>query len=199
MTNRKSTVTINVKELDTREIAGWISTTDVDMVKDVVLPEGLDDSYYKTVKSLTLHHSSMMPVGVCRTYQPRPRKGVWARYYLSKTQPGEEALVMVREGVLGSFSIEWDPASVIYGEPTAEERKQWPGARRMFRSWKLTGVSLVPQPMNATANVVEKSIKRLHELIEADLVSVDACKALGWPEPAPRVVSLPPRRVVVLE
>lgn len=199
--NRKQSLTINVKELDDRrEIAGWISTIDVDMVGDVVLPEGMDDSYYKTVKSLTLHHSPMMPVGVCRTYQPKPGKGVWARFYLSKTRPGDEALTMVREGVLGSFSIEWDGASAIYGDPTGDERKRYgDGCRRVFRKWKITGVSLVPQPMNATANVVEKSIRRLHELIAAEQVSVDVCKALGWPEPPGRTVSLPPRRVVMLE
>lgn len=198
--NRKATAVIERKELDNREIAGFISTTDVDMVGDVVLPEGMDDSYYKNVKSLTLYHDSQQPVGVCRSYKAQT-KGVWARFFLASTQAGNEALIMVREGVLGSFSIEWHPVTgFLAGPPTEEERRKYgTGCRNVFRNWMLTGVSLVPQPMNATANVVEKSMARLYELIAAEKVSPDTCKTLGWPAPVTgRVVSLPPARVAIL-
>lgn len=159
------------KDVDTdkRTIAGWISTEELDFHGDVLLARDVDYTEYMGYKSLTTFHRGDQPVGHCVAITPHPGKGVWGRFYIGRTKGGNEALLMIREEIINAFSIEADPDTIVAGPPTPEERHRYgkpnKDFRRVWRSWTLTGVAIVPQPANSGALISEKSMGRVQELL----------------------------------
>jgi phage head maturation protease len=186
-----------------RLVRGFISTTDVDMIGDVVLPQGMDDdTYFKSTRAVTLYHDASKPVGSNRNLSARS-KGVYAVTYISKTALGEDTLTMIREGVLRGMSIEWDPRTLESSPPTKEERAMWPGCKRVFRKWTLTRYSFVPNPMNQYALVdgiksappeyiasMEPIWSRMEELFTGGIIHRSSAVAAGFPD-APSRKSYP--------
>lgn len=194
--NRKS-IAIAKKDLSQKLISGWISTEGCDMYGDVVLAGGMDASYYDrdNIRTLTLFHDPSKPCGKCRDYTKKPGKGVWAKFQMgSKSTWAREALAMLEDDIIGSFSIEWDPATLNSSPPTRDEQEMYgPACKRVFREWVLTGVSLVPQPMNAEAGLAEKSLQRLMELVALGTVSRKTAKMIA-DVPERKVFTLTPSR-----
>lgn len=174
---------------DDRTVSGLISTIDVDEEGDVVLPSGMDDGYFKDHPVLTLYHDDKLGVGKARNYK-RMARGVWAAFGLGEHPDANQALHMVKAGILGGFSIEWNPRTLIAGPPTAHEREMYgDDCKRVFREWRLTGVSLVPKPMNGKCVVEGKSLDRLMELVRDSKVTAEMAQRLG--------VTIEPRKVRV--
>lgn len=193
MTDNRKTIAITKKDLAQNLVSGWISTEKTDMFGDVVLASGLDSSYYdrENTRTLTLYHDPTKPCGKCGELSIRPGKGIWAKYRLgTKSHWAREARAMLDDDILNSMSIEWDGATLVSSPPTpAEKDYMGDDCRRVFRSWTLTGVSLVCQPMNADCGLTEKQLSRLTELVALGTVSRATAKLVG---------DLPPRKHFVM-
>lgn len=174
-----------------RTISGWISTIDVDEEGDVVLPTGLDRSYYDDHPTLTLHHDDKRGIGRCRDYTAKAR-GVWAKYWINDDAEGEQAYHLIRNEIINGFSIEWNPRTLIASAPTQQEKMLYgDDCCRVFREWRLTGVAAVTKPMNGKCKIEGKSLERLHKLVGDKLVTPEVALALGVevenPKPKVRV------------
>jgi HK97 family phage prohead protease len=204
-------------EAEQRLVSGYISTIDVDMIGDVVLPGGMDDdTYFKSTRSVNLYHDPSKPIGTNRRLVTRDR-GVWATTYISKTPLGEDTLTMVKEGVIRGMSIEWDPRSLVSRPPTKEEKAAYGSAcKRIFEKWCLTRYAFVPNPMNQFALVenvksapsdylraMQPIWDRMEELFTAGAIHRSSAVAAGFPDAPERkswaVVEPKPRRVVVVD
>lgn len=202
MNENRKTIAIAKKDLAERMISGWISTEGCDMWGDVVLAEGMNADYYdrENIRTLTLFHDPSKPCGKCKTYSKKPGKGVWASFRMgSKSIWAREALAMLEDDIIGSFSIEWDANHLNAGPPTTAEREQYgEQCKRVFREWMLTGVSLVPQPMNSECGLTSKALERLTLLVNTGVVSRKTASLIGG-VPERKVFTLtPPQRAYSL-
>jgi hypothetical protein len=184
-----------------RLVTGYISTVDVDMVGDVVLPEGMDDtSYFASTRSVNLFHNQEAPVGVNRALSVRPGKGVYAVTYIGKHALGEDTLTMIEEGIIRAHSIEWDWRTLDEGPPTVDELKRYgPGCKNVFRKWTLTRYAFCPNPMNPYAVIDgvksddalrerEAAWKAMEALFTAGRIHRSSAVAAGFPDSAARKV-----------
>lgn len=177
-----------------RLVSGFISTTDVDMIGDVVLPEGMDEnSYFAGTRSVNLEHDPEAPVGTNRNLSKR-YKGVWATTYVGRHALGEDVLTMLREGVIRGMSIEWDPRSLESSPPTADEKRVYgPRCKRVFRRWTLTRYAFTAQPMNPYCLVdsvksaaylrdAEGIWARMEEMFTKGMIHRSSAVAAGFPD-----------------
>lgn len=174
-----------------------VSTTDIDMIGDVVLPEGMDTgTYFESTRSVNLDHAPDAPVGTCRQIKPMREKGVWCLTYVGKHQLGEDVFTMLREQVIRGMSIEWDPRSLVAGPPSPQEVTQYGACKRVFRKWTLTSYAFTAQPMNpyctvdgiksmqpgsAALKAMEETWHRLRKLVDGNKITVQSAKSAGLP------------------
>lgn len=134
-----------------RTVSGIISTTTPDNDGEVVLPSGLDMSYFpKRVKTVYLYHDYEKPVGKCRRMELRDGS-LWASTYITSTALGEDVLKMMDEGVINGFSIGF--ATKAYGPPTNDEEDEYGEHHTIHREGRLYEYSITPMPCNPDALV----------------------------------------------
>lgn len=201
---------------DQRLVSGWISTTDVDMDGDVVLPSGMDDqTYFTGTKSVNLEHAPEKAVGTCRNLTART-KGVYATTYVGSHALGEDTMKMLEEGIIRGHSIEWDPRTLVSGPPTKEEAALYgPKCKNVFRKWTLTRYAFTARPCNPYCLVdgvksmgyraeMAWNWSKLDNMLCDGAIHRSSAEAVGYPadrkfyavtEP-PAVVK--PRRVVIV-
>lgn len=139
---------------ENRLVKGMVTTTDVDMDSEVVLPN-FDTSYFPdSVKAVYLDHQYEVPgtvaaVGVCRNFSVRPN-GAYAVTYIRKTGLGDDILAAIDCGALGGQSIGF--RVLESSEPTTDELAEY-GAevKSVVRHSKLLEFSLVSMPCNSGA------------------------------------------------
>lgn len=184
-----------------RLVTGYISTIDPDMIGDVVLPEGMDEtSYFASTRSVNLYHDPESPVGVNRALSIRPGKGVYAVTYIGKHALGEDTLTMIEEGIIRAHSIEWDPRTLEEGRPTKDELARYgAGCKNVFRRWTLTRYAFCPNPMNPYAVIDgvksddalrerEATWKAMEALFTSGRIHRSSAVAAGFPDSAERKV-----------
>lgn len=93
------------------------------------------------VKLLALHDMQSLPIGRA-TNLVEDTRGLVGEFRVSATAAGDEALTLVRDGALDSFSIGF---SLV--------RDAWQGDQRTLHEVRLHEVSLVPFPAYETALV----------------------------------------------
>jgi len=180
--------------IDQRLVSGYISTTDVDMIGDVVLPEGMDDvTYFAGTRSVNLEHDPSKAVGTNRRLTVHPN-GVWATTYIGRHALGEDVFTMIREGVIRGMSIEWDPRSLASSAPTKAERERYgDGCKRVFRKWTLTRYAFTAQPMNpyclvegvksaAYLTAMTPVWEQMESLFKAGKIHRSSAVAAGFPD-----------------
>lgn len=201
MNDNRKAIALNPEAVgeDGRHVHGWVSTVDVDMEGDIVLPGGMDTkTYFETTRSVDLEHDSSKAVGRNRDLSIRDR-GVWAVTFVSTTPLGEDVLTMIREGVISSMSIEWDPRTLVASPPTPEEVERYGPAKRVFRRWTLTSYAFTARPCNPRANIVavksfdpqrEQQIiwTRMDELVRHNKISRESAVKAGFPDTATRTL-----------
>lgn len=179
---------------DKRLVSGWISTIDVDMDGEVVLPDAMDDSYFSNVRTVTLYHDDERVVGTNRTVARRA-KGLWAVTWMMDNALGEDTLKMIKAGVIRCFSIEADRRTLEKGPPTPEERRRYgEECRSVWRRWTMLAYSFVGKPSNPHAVIVEKgraevdeaTVKGLEEALRRGLILRASAVAMGLPDTAER-------------
>lgn len=142
-----------------------VSTPDLDRDGEIVAPRAFEkdiDSYIGTPHSnpilILSHVHKSMPVGKCIEMR-FDDEYTWAKYWLSKTQAGEETLTLFKEGVLKGCSPGFIPI-VFYDNPPPTKLpklslKTLNGRRckRLYERCELVEVSALAIPSNRKAVV----------------------------------------------
>lgn len=137
-----------------------VSTNDVDLDDEVVLPGGmLPNSYIMENKSIFVDHEydSEHTIGAMRRMTTVKAGGVplaikMQSHLFGNHNPFARAVRdMLSVGIAGN-SVGFIP--VDYGAPTPEERKQYPGASSIVRVWECLEVSFTPMPCSKRCRAV---------------------------------------------
>lgn len=147
-------------DVSARTVSGIITTTTPDNDGEVVVPAGLDMSYFpKRVKTVYLCHDYDKPIGKCRRMEMKDG-ALWASTFITSTSLGEDVLKMLDEGVIGGFSIGF--ATKAYGPPTDEEEDLYGEHHTIHRQGRLFEYSITPMPCNPDALVSMVSKGKIH-------------------------------------
>lgn len=171
-----------------RLVSGMVSTVDVDLIGDVMIPGGCD--YSRLSKSVTIHHDDKKIIGSHRN-QSIKSNGVWVQFKVGDWPEADAAWRMIQDQALSALSIEY--IGKDYGAPTPAEAKSYGDrARRVFRKWYLDGYSAVGKPCNTNALLMESKARTddwLDREVRAGRVTIETAVALGLAvEPRPRVL-----------
>jgi hypothetical protein len=140
-----------------RLVKGVVTTTAIDLDDEVVVPSGLDLSYFpKQVAAVYLDHlyareNGPAAVGTCRRLsRTKDGDGLWAQTYILPTALGDEILTAIEAGALGGLSI--GAKAIEAGPPTDEERERYGDrVKSVLRRGLLLEYSFTSMPCNPDA------------------------------------------------
>ena len=143
-------------DMSARTIEGYVSTWDLDQTNDIInegafkktIAEGMPS---KRIKMLW-QHDAMQPLGM-PTEMYEDSKGLYAKGKISRTQLGDDALELMRDGVVDRFSIG-------FSIPQNKSGYTDEGVR-VITEVKLFEFSPVTFPANEAATI--DLVKSLHE------------------------------------
>lgn len=154
-------------------IVHYISTPDIDRVRDIINPVGGDFSEFEKTRTVFFNHNYFMPVAK-NMWLKANEEGIKAKTVFSKTPFAQELYLMHKEGILNSWSIGFDVIrnksglaednSVLFDE----ENKT-----RIFNKWKLLEYSSAPLPANPNAIDHAKSICKSYEM-KKEITKIEA-------------------------
>jgi HK97 family phage prohead protease len=156
------------------EVSGYVSTFgNTDRGYDIVQPGAFDRTLADghTVKFLHSHKPELV-LGVPKELKP-DKKGLFARFKISKTQLGQDTHTLLQDGALDSFSIGYIPRG---WEWQRDDESDY-GEVRLLKDLDLLECSLVAVPMNPEATVTgvknfELSLVQQAATIRADLETI---------------------------
>jgi hypothetical protein len=90
-----------------KAIVHYISTPDVDRVRDIVNPKGGDFSEFEKTRTVFFNHNYYMPVAR-NLWLKASDEGIRAKTVFSRASFAQELYLMHREGILNSWSIGFD-------------------------------------------------------------------------------------------
>lgn len=142
----------------------YISTPDIDRVRDIVNPNGGDFTEFEKTRTVFFNHNYFMPVGK-NMWLKATGDGVKAKTVFSRTPFAKELYTMHKEGILNSWSIGFDLPRNKQGyiEEGAVEFDDSNNIRK-FNKWKLLEYSSAPLPANPNAIDQAKSICKSYEM-----------------------------------
>lgn len=187
--NERAVPSIDMDEL---QFWGTINTATVDLDGEVVLPEGMDPSYFpEQHRAVYLNHNySERPIGKCRSIHAT-RAGIKALTALARTPEGYAIATMINEGVIRGLSIGF--RRLDCGSPTPEEGKKYAGVQYMTRTWKAIEYSVTAMPCNPDAEIATKSrdayLSGLDRLAGKS-IPLDIAYKFGLPPPRSKRVAL---------
>jgi uncharacterized protein len=132
-------------DADKRVFEGYASTWDKDLGGDMILPGAFKKTILerfprKKIKILWQHSE---PLGL-PTHMEEDSKGLYVVGYISKTQLGDDALELMKDGVVDQMSIGYD----VNKDDLSED-----GATRYLKELTLYEFSPVTFPMNPMADI----------------------------------------------
>lgn len=150
---RRKTI-ITSPEIGNRTDISLITSDGVDREKDVVLPDGIDISWYLTCPIVLWGHNHDIPaIGRCVDIY-RSSNGWMAKTEYATTDRASEVWQLVKSGVLCAKSIGFIPTSVRpLSTKDYELRPDWAEGRQCIESSILCEYSVVNIPSNPTALV----------------------------------------------
>ena len=130
---------------DKREFEGYASTWDKDLGGDQIIPNAFKKTIMerfprKKIKVLWQHNE---PIGL-PTHMEEDSKGLYVIGKLSKTRLGDEALELMKDGVVDQMSIGYD----VVQDTLSDD-----GATRYLKELVLYEFSPVTFPMNPHADI----------------------------------------------
>lgn len=148
-------------DMDARTFEGYASTWDKDLVGDIIMPGAFKKSIQeafpaKRIKVLWQHGA---PIGL-PVEMREDERGLFVRGRVSKTALGDEALELMRDGVVDKMSI---------GFTIPAGKSDFDGETRIIREVKLMEFSPVTFPANPEAGIT--GVKRIGELLKANKLS----------------------------
>jgi HK97 family phage prohead protease len=134
---------------ETRIFEGYAATWDLDSGNDVIVKGAFAKTLNERggkIKVLWQHYD---PIGIPLEMR-EDDKGLWVKAKISATALGNEALELIKDGVIDSMSIGYSPI---------EDKTDFVGGIRYLREIKLYEFSVVTFPMNEEAVIT--GVKRL--------------------------------------
>lgn len=183
-----------------RQFFGTINTPALDLDDEVVLPSGMDGSYFPAkVRTVYLNHDYANPIGHCR-HMVGSAAIIRTLTRIAPTQLGLDALTLIQEGVINGLSVGFVRTDA--GPLTPEEQRQHPGAKSIVRKWRCIEYSVTAMPCNPAATIDTKSIDRkmiaVERLLSEHRLTRVGAKAAGF-DIGPKVSRAYPLRVVLLD
>ncbi len=147
-----------------RAIIHYITTPDIDVVRDIVDPKGGDLEDFKQKRTVFYNHNYNNPIA--KNVDLRvTNEGIKAKTVFPKTtQLADDIYNLHIEGVINSWSIGFDiprdrKGMIVSGAVTFDEEKNI----RTFNKWKLLEYSSAPLPANSSALDLAKGIVKSAE------------------------------------
>jgi phage head maturation protease len=134
------------------QIRAWATTTAVDLEGDVVLPGGVDDSYFRLNRTLFVDHdySAMSAIGKLRNLIAKPQGLICESVLIDN--PANPLVAQIRAlAAAGNIGQSIGFEAIDFGPPTPDEQQAFPGVRMVHRKWRLLEISYTAFPMNGTA------------------------------------------------
>jgi HK97 family phage prohead protease len=143
--------------------------TDNDIIEQGAFAKSIKEGFpAKSIKVLW-QHDARQPIGL-PTDMREDSKGLWVKSRISKTAKGDEAIELMRDGVINRLSVG-------FSIPGGKSQIDGQGIRHIYEG-KLFEYSLVTWPANDQAIITGvKTLKEMRELAEGEL-SVKARKEL---------------------
>jgi len=170
-----------VKGVDSEQriVEGYASTYDKDQVDDIVMPGAFTKSLQERFPAgkIKLLWQHMDPIGIPVEMQ-EDDKGLYVKCRVSQTQLGDDALQLVKDGVIDRFSIG-------FSVPRDKARVDDDGTRRISEV-KLYEVSLVTFAANEAAVLTAvKSLRQKCDSITSEPYGVEYTEHSESGESAP--------------
>src|SRR5262249_48189447 len=153
-----------------------ITTDTIDRDGEVVIPSGIDLTFYRRSPVVMWSHKYDLPPIAKNLWVKQDAHGLLAETQFATTERGREAWELYKGGFLSGWSIGFLPSreSGYYGPPSQKELAERPdrrGAKAIVRKSELVEYSAAPIPCNPTAlsraiqnGVLNMSAKTLEEL-----------------------------------
>lgn len=187
----KSVIKTPTVDMDNRLIQGVVTTDSVDMDGEVVVPGGIDTTYFtgaddaSGVRTVYYDHDYSRPIGTCRNMKATD-EGIYAVTYIAKTAFGDELLTMVNEGIVRGQSIGF--RRMDSGNPTFEETAKYGSdCKRVTRKSLMLEYSIVAMPCNPDAMLTLKNLVGKRKISERTAALVVPTQ----PVQRPRIIVAP--------
>ena len=196
-----TTLMSKADDAEDRDLIVIATTSDVDSMDEVVVPEGIDTSYFMANKSVFVDHRYNVEhrVGTIRTLDPWPSRddfrGYRARIHMVENNPvADDLLNSARKGHGPGASIGFE--TVEAGPPSSEEKAKYSNGGRepswVIRKSRMVELSLTFFPCNVSCQGVPmgsdgKRRGGVQDLVRKGLVTERSARIMGWrptPEPA---------------
>jgi HK97 family phage prohead protease len=156
---------------DERLVKGIVSVAVPDMDGEVVVPAGLDMTYFPDrVKGVFIDHNYReLPVGTCRNLSlKRGGSVLYSTTYILPGSRGDDLLTAIEHGALSGLSI--GAKATDFGKPTSDEVRKYGQHDSIVRKAKLIEYSFVAHPCNQDAMI---------DLVSKSLIRRDSAVAFG--------------------
>lgn len=178
-----------------RMVSGIVCTDAMDMEGEIVMPSGLDTSYFPDrVKAVYLNHNyDALPVAKCRKMVLNDRGQMFCQTVIARGGLGDDLLSLMEDGVVNGLSIGFITQSA---SPPKPDEDRYRGAKSVVRSAKLLEYSIVSMPCNPDA-LIERVSKGMIRRSSAVAFGLDDSPVRKfYPVSGPSVVE---RRIIVVE
>lgn len=145
---------------DENEFQAIITTDSIDRDHEVVMPGGVQwEPFLKDNPTIPFGHDgdNRLPVGRAMWIKPLPKRSpnrLLMGFRMGSTPFAEDVATLIKEGILNTMSIGFEPLEGEFGPPTEKEIKKRPelaGVRNVYRKSELVEVSVVTVPSNRDA------------------------------------------------
>lgn len=172
------------------EIQAIATTPAVDMDDEVVVPSGLDWTYFMNFRSLYYNHDyAALPVATLRNLKKMPDEGGWRiRFSMARHPFARDVFSAMQDGAIRGTSIGFKPGDM--GKPTEEETKRFGQHSRIIRTAKVLETSITPMPCNQTAIVSmdnpksmidDETARALEQLVVKGRIHRESAAMMGLP------------------
>ncbi len=137
---------------DKREFTAIISTSDVDLVNEVLLPDGANIKSFKNNPMVLLNHDRNLPIGRAPNIR-RQGNGLVAKGFIGKNiERINDTWELVKQGIISGVSVGF--IEVDSRTPSFEDKKMFgKNVQRVITRWILKEFSFVVFPCNEAAMI----------------------------------------------
>lgn len=145
-----------------RAIIHYISTNDIDRVRDIMYPDGMDaGEFNRTAKSVWYNHNykydpNALPIGRNQWLKKKP-DGILAKTEFTGLDFADDVYYLHKNDFVNTWSIGFTPVYDKNGEIKKDTIENINGVTH-WKQWKLFEYSSAPIPANVYAGDVAKSL-----------------------------------------
>jgi HK97 family phage prohead protease len=160
---------------DARTFEGYAAAygnvdSDNDVIEQNAFAKSIKEGFPAGRIKVLWQHKADMPIGM-PVEMREDSKGLWVKSRISKTAKGDEAIELMRDGVI-------DRMSVGFSIPAGKSQIDGQGIRHIYEG-KLFEYSIVTWPANDQAVITGvKTLKEMREFAEGNSLSVKAREEL---------------------